>query len=73
MIDEILQLRGGSNMGLAVGNTIYKRRSCIMKTYDAIHTDKMNFTVTNIRPDTAAKEKSEIETTLFNIFKKYAV
>lgn len=44
-----------------------------MKTYDAIHTDKMNFTVTNIRPDTATKEKSEIEATLFNIFKKYAV
>ncbi len=44
-----------------------------MKTYDAIHTERMNFTVTNIRPDTATKEKSEIETTLFNFFKKYAV
>lgn len=42
-----------------------------MRTYDAIHTDKMNFTVTNIRPDTDTKEKSEIETKLFNILKKY--
>lgn len=59
-------------MGLAVGNTIYKRRSRIMKTYDAIHTERMNFTVTNIRPDTNTKAKSEIEAMLFNIFKKYA-
>lgn len=44
-----------------------------MKTYDAIHTDRMNFTVTNIRPDTDTKEKSEIETKLFNIFKKYDI
>lgn len=42
-----------------------------MKTYDSIHTDKMNFTVTNIHPDTDAKAKSEIETKLFNILKKY--
>ena len=44
-----------------------------MKTYDAIHTERMNFTVINIRPDTATKEKPEIETKLFNIFKKYAI
>lgn len=43
-----------------------------MKTYDAIHTERMNFTVTNIRPDTNTKAKSEIEAMLFNIFKKYA-
>lgn len=44
-----------------------------MKTYDSIHVDKMNCKVINIRPDTVAKEKSEIEIKLFNIFKKYAV
>ena len=38
---------------------------------DKISLDKMNFTVINRRPKADAKEKSEIETKLFNIFKKY--
>jgi hypothetical protein len=42
-----------------------------MKTTDTIHIERMNFTVTNIRPNT--DKKSEIETQLFDIFKKYAI
>ena len=43
-----------------------------MSNTDTISLDRMEFTVTNLRPKTNTNDKSEIEAKLFEIFKKYA-